>query len=145
MSSIQLRLDPLKEKAAADRRLEAIYGFVEGDYQIELRFLAEPHVFFRMAQNMTGHEPDLDEVKEYAMEFVNVLCGRFVSELYKATRTSARFYPTRYEMSPDLACLSDKISLSTLYFISDEHEVAAFSWSAEPIKDLLRRNLHVEA
>ena len=42
-------------------------------------------------------------------------------------------------------CLKDQVMLSTLYFISDEQELAAFPWSAKPINDLLRRSINVEA
>ena len=145
MSDIHLRLAQLQEQEMESRKLEAIYGFVEGDYQIELRFLAEPRMFSRLAQNMAGSRLSSDEIQEYAMEFFNVLCGRFLSELYKATNTTAKFYPTRYELYPDLMCLKDQVMLSTLYFISDEQELAAFSWSAKPIIDLLRRSMNVEA
>ena len=86
MSDIHLRLAQLQEQEMESRKLEAIYGFVEGDYQIELRFLAEPRMFSRLAQNMAGSQLSSDEIQEYAMEFFNVLCGRFLSELYKATK-----------------------------------------------------------
>lgn len=145
MSGIQLRQHPSWMETAGDKRLEAIYGFVNGDYQIELRFLAEPHLFFRLAQNMIGREPKEEEVQDYAMEFFNVLCGRFISELYKATNTSARFFPTKYESSLDVTILSEEPSLSTIYFISDKQELAAFSWTATPVEDLLRRSMDVKA
>ena len=84
------------------------------------------------------------EAQEYAMEFFNILCGRFISELYKATETTARFFPTRYEASPNPTGLGEDTSLSTVYFISDEEELAAFSWTAEVVNDLLRRSMHVQ-
>ena len=110
-----------------------------------MRFLAEPRLFSRLAQNMAGSQLNSDEIQEYAMEFFNVLCGRFLSELYKAADTAARFCPTRYELYPDLISLKDQVMLSTLYFISDEQELAAFSWSTKPIDDLLRRSMNVKA
>ena len=144
MSDIHLRLAQRQEEIE-NRKLEAIYGFVKGDYQIGLRFLAEPRLFSRLAQNMAGSQLSSEEIQEYAMEFFNVLCGRFLSELYKAANTAAKFYPTKYELYPNLMCLKDQDILSTLYFISDEQELAAFSWSAKPIIDLLRRSMNVEA
>lgn len=141
MSGIQLRHHSPWKNDTGEKRLEAIYGFVDGDYQIKLCFFAEPSLFFRLAKNMTGNEPQRDEAQEYAMEFFNILCGRFISELYKATKTSARFFPTKYEASLDISILNEEPSLSTTYFISDEQELAAFSWSATPIEDLLRRSM----
>ena len=87
-------------------------------------------------------EPEEGEVQEYAMEFFNILCGRFISELYKATETTTRFFPTRYEALPNPTGLGGDTSLSTVYFISDEEELAAFSWTAEVVNDLLRRSMH---
>lgn len=145
MSGIKLQDNPSWIQEVKGRKLDAIHGFVDGDYQIELRFLAEPRMFSRLARNMIGSEPRADEVQEYAMEFFNVVCGRFVSELYKVTHTSARFFPTRYEAAPDVKDLRGKVPLNTVYFISDQQELAAFSWTATPIEDLLRRSMHVKA
>lgn len=130
---------PLPEAAP---RLEAITGYVEGDYRIELRFLAEPAMLRRLAENMMGAPAGEEEVREYAMEFFNVLCGRFISELYKATGTSARFFPTRYELCPDISALADQLSMRTVYFVSEKGELAAFSWSSAPVNDLLRRSTY---
>lgn len=109
---------------------------------MKLRFLAEPRMLSRLARNMLGSEPEEGEAQEYAMEFFNILCGRFISELYKATETTARFFPTRYEASLNPTGLGEDTSLSTVYFISDEQELAAFSWTAEVVNDLLRRSMH---
>ena len=117
---------------------------VEAGERIKLRFLAEPRMLSRLARNMLGSEPEKGEAQEYAMEFFNILCGRFISELYKATETTTRFFPTRYEALPNPTGLGGDTSLSTVYFISDEEELAAFSWTAEVVNDLLRRSMHVQ-
>ena len=111
---------------------------------MKLRFLADPRMLSRLARNMLGSEPEKGEAQEYAMEFFNILCGRFISELYKATETTTRFFPTRYEALPNPTGLGGDTSLSTVYFISDEEELAAFSWTAEVVNDLLRRSMHVQ-
>ena len=139
-----MRNHPAWEEAAKERDIDAIYGFVEGDVPMKLRFLAEPRMLSRLARNMLGSEPEEGEAQEYAMEFFNILCGRFISELYKATETTTRFFPTRYEALPNPTGLGGDTSLSTVYFISDEEELAAFSWTAEVVNDLLRRSMHVQ-
>lgn len=144
MAGIQLRNHPACGEAAKERDIDAIYGFVEGDVPMKLRFLAEPRMLSRLARNMLGSEPEKGEAQEYAMEFFNILCGRFISELYKATETTTRFFPTRYEALPNPTGLGGDTSLSTVYFISDEEELAAFSWTAEVVNDLLRRSMHVQ-
>ena len=92
MAGIQLQHHPAWEHTARERDIDAIYGFVEGDFPMKLRFLAEPRMLSRLARNMLGSEPEEGEAQEYAMEFFNILCGRFISELYKATETTARFF-----------------------------------------------------
>lgn len=59
-------------------------------------------------------------------------------------RQTTRFFPTRYEALPNPTGLGGDTSLSTVYFISDEEELAAFSWTAEVVNDLLRRSMHVQ-
>lgn len=145
ISGIQLKRTTAPAQEPAGKKWEAIYGFVDGEYQIELRFLAEHSMFFRLAQNMMGSEPEDSEVEEYAMEFFNVLCGRFISEIYTVADRPVRFIPIRYELVPDAAILGAQESLCTVHFCSDKQEMAAFSWTATPIKDLLRRSMHDKA
>ena len=77
------------------------------------------------------------------MEFFMCCAAGFFPQLI-GDESPPLFIPTRYELYPDLMCLKDQVMLSTLYFISDEQELAAFSWSAKPINDLLRRSINVE-
>ena len=140
MSGIQLRRSKAWTCEKPETRVDAICGHVSGDFQIELRFFAQTELLFRLTRNMVGYDPESDEVQEYAMEFFNILCGRFISELYKAARTSARFFPTQYEAMPDTGMLGKNASERTVYFTSEEQELAAFSWTAAPVDAILRRN-----
>lgn len=54
MAGIQLRNHPAWGEAAKERDIDAIYGFVEGDVPMKLRFLAEPRMLSRLARNMLG-------------------------------------------------------------------------------------------
>ncbi len=113
-----------------DTKMAAVCASVTGQaYNMQLRFLAEPKMFRRLARNMIGSEPESDEdVSDYASEFFNVLCGRFVSELCRITHMPARFTPTRYESVP--GPFDEGMGVHTLHFVSEECERAQFSWSA---------------
>ena len=139
MSGIQLLL--LQDAQPPDHlvdEMDAAYGRVEGDYQMFMQLRAEKKLFYRFAENMIGDKPeDQSEVEDYATEFFNVLCGRFVSELYIATGRAARFFPTTYERPPDVSALDGQVC--SLYFISEKNEYAVFSWTAASVNQLIRR------
>lgn len=118
--------DPLLEA------MDAVYGRVEGDcHRMVMQLRAEKKFFYRFAENMIGDAPeDWSEVEEYATEFFNVFCGRFVSELYIATGRAARFYPTVYEYPPNVSRVEPTEQVCSLYFISEKNEYAVFSWTA---------------
>lgn len=127
MAGIQIRNSTANEAGTTD--MSTVYGFVDGEYRMQLQFRADPRMFGRFAENMMGKPPQEEDIRDYAEEFFNVLCGRFVSEIYRATQMKARFFPTRYgepckalrEEEPELSC--------TRYFVSEEREHAEFSWS----------------
>lgn len=119
-------------------RMDGVYGHVEGAYRMELFFCAEPSLFQRLACNMIGAPAEDEEVQEYAAEFVNMLCGRFISEIYRATKISARFFPTQYQPYPYEVKTKDGSALRTLYYISEEQETAEFSWTEDTIELLLK-------
>lgn len=113
-----------------EKQLETVYGLVDGDYQMQLWLRAEPRLFNRLAKNMIGEDPaDEEEVKEYAVEMFNILCGRFISELYEVTGHAAKFFPTSYGNVPcDLSpAVSHEMCIRS--FFSDEQEYVEFAWS----------------
>lgn len=127
MSGIQL--SRCCEPTPSGTEMSAVFATVEGQmYDMQLQFRAEPRMFLRLARNMIGGEPeDFSEVEDYAAEFFNVLCGRFVSELCRISRTTAKFTPTKYEPVPrELG--TEKGRIKTLYFVSENQERAQFSW-----------------
>lgn len=128
MSGIQL--GSCSRSDERDGEMETVYGLVEGEYQMHLRFRAEPRMFSRLAKNMIGEDPqDQEEIQEYATEFFNVLCGRFVSEIYRSTKLSGRFLPTTYGARPNGVRPNEDDGECTRYFLSEEQELVEFSWS----------------
>ncbi len=124
-----------------ESELDLVYGLVDGDYQMELLFRAEPRFFYRMAENMIGDPPEDElEVQEYASEFFNTLCGRFISEIYRATRRPARFHPIRYQTASECQGICEDGMFVSLYFVSDQKEYVEFSWTKCPMEELLKRS-----
>ena len=140
MSGIVLRRSEPWERLSEGMEIDMITGRVSGDFQIELHFCAQRALLIRLTKNMVGYEPDEEEAQEYAMEFFNILCGRFISELYKASKTSARFFPTEYDRTPERGMPKQNAEDKTVYLISEQQELAAFSWTAAPVDRILRRN-----
>ncbi len=136
-----IRLESCSPSEGGDVVMDAVCALVDGDYQMKLQFCAERRMFVRLARNMIGREPeDGLEVQEYAAEFFNVLCGRFISQIHQTIRTSAQFFQTQYVASPNVRCLADEGPVYTLYFVSEQQELAEFSWTKQSIESLLRRN-----
>lgn len=120
--------------------LDAVCGDVDGEYQMQLEFRAEPGLFKRLTENMMGTSEDMDVVRESAREFFNTLCGRFISEIYRATGVGARFYPVQYEPAEDGEPMEWDGPVHTISFISDKQEYAEFSWTQGGVEDLLKRS-----
>ena len=139
LAGIRLTRCPPRTPKGAGPPMDGVYGKVDGAYQMQLLFRAEPRIFQRLACRMIGAPAkDTQEVQEYATEFANVLCGRFISEIYRATKVPARFYPTQYETYPDSSPLGDETEISTIFYASEDQEAAEFSWTADSVAMLLK-------
>ncbi len=133
-----IRLMPIDDPSGSQCELEIVYGSLEGEGILQLQLAAEQKLFQRLAKNIIGDEPeDEEEMKEYAAEFANVLCGRFVSEICRATKTAAKFRPTVYGVKPP----GDEEPLQSVRFISDRQEQVMFSWSRDTMNVLLKREM----
>lgn len=133
-----ISLNRVDEKPNPSDEVDIVYGFLDGETTMQLQFAAERRFFRRLAENIIGGEPeDEEEIREYAAEFANVLCGRFVSEICRATNTVARFRPTVYGYDPR----SKKEDILSVWFISDRQEQVTFSWSQEAMDKFLKREM----
>ena len=122
----------------SDVKKDIVYGYLDENRTMQLQFSAEKTFFHRLAKNIIGDEPeDEEEVQEYAAEFANVLCGRFVSEICRTANTVARLRPTVYGGEEK----ENHETLQTIHFISDRQEDVSFSWSREVIEALLKREM----
>lgn len=110
--------------------LGVVYAETRGEFTLLMWLEAEQSLFERLAAGMIGAPAsDQEEVEEYATEFFNMVCGRFVSELYNLTGQSARFLPTIYRHHNDAAAMQTENRVYSVDFISDSNEGAVFSWT----------------
>jgi hypothetical protein len=139
MAGVPLRCRRDGRSSAAE--MDMVYGQVWGDCSMRVQLCAQPRTFYRLAQGILGGEPGgQEEVRECAAECFNVLCGRFVSEIFRVTEVKARIDPPKYRAYRDgLETVADE-PLKTLYFATDNGEWAEFSWSQNSMDELLRRS-----
>lgn len=130
MSGIQLSEASDMPTHFGTQHLDVVYGETTGDFILLMRLVVERKLFERMAESIIGAPPaDQTEVEEYATEFFNIICGRFVSELYNMTGQSARFLPATYVDPSGRLEGYEKNPVNTVRFISDHAEGAVFSWT----------------
>lgn len=102
----------LSESAVEPFETEDVRSLItvtQGDYELTFVFSAASPVLTAFAQNMRhGQMPDTSGVEACACEFLNILCGRIVSQFNRRLHVSARFgvpqvvdglfsYKTRHE------------------------------------------------
>lgn len=130
MSGVQLSIAVTQD--LKDRPLAGVYAQVGGDYTFQMRFLAEENLFIRLAKNLMGDDLTLEDVQDYALEFFNTLCGRFISEIINETHIKARLLSIRYELSS----LKEDVlqeAVQSVAFTSEMNEYAVFAWASLPV------------
>lgn len=115
-----------------------VFGLVQGDYELHIQLLTEWRLLYRMTHNMMGEDPDSEDVREYALEYFNIICGRFISEIVNRTHISVKLLPVRYEMSSQSPILTPDEQISTIYCLSDQQEQLIFSWTSMPVQNMMR-------
>jgi hypothetical protein len=128
MAGIQARRLPDCAQLAG-LRLDAVCAHIRGDCCMEVQLRTEPESFYRLTRNISGEDPLGEaEIQEYATEFFNVLCGRFISAICDRDHILMRFDPPEYQKS---ACAPDSdtsAELHTLAFRTELEELFEFSW-----------------
>jgi hypothetical protein len=110
-------------------QLDTVCAHIHGDYCLEVRLCSEPESFYRLTRNISGEDPLGEaEIQEYATEFFNVLCGRFISAICDRNHVLMRFDPPEYRKA---ACAPDTgvcVEVHTLAFRTELEELFEFSW-----------------
>ena len=128
MSGVHLAT-AVTQELKENKQLAGVYAQVGGDYTFQVQFLAEEELFVRLAKNLMGDDLTPEDVQDYAVEFFNTLCGRFVSEIINETHIKARLLSIRYELPP----LKEEILEETVAFTSEMNEYAVFAWASLPV------------
>lgn len=130
---VGIKLKPCQIPATAELskiRLDGIYGATNGNVKICLQFLTEPRFFAKLAEKMCGEKTEDQElICDYAVEYVNTIYGRFLAELFRATRIKLQSYSLRYEASSSTACLENTKENSFVCLLGEENELIIFVWS----------------
>jgi hypothetical protein len=140
MAGIEMQRQP-NTGQTPKTQMDTVYSKVDGDYQLEVWFRAEHRWFKRLACSLLGEDTeDETDIQEAADEFFNVLCGRFVSELCRTTHFPARLDRPRFITDTEENGVPAENTRSILRFVTENQERAEFSWTREPMKQLLIRS-----
>ncbi len=132
MAGITLTSCPKAQFEPYQQPMDSVLVCAGGKTKISVQFQADPRMFFRLAQKMIGEDPaDQEEVQEYAIEYVNVLCGRFISHLFSHWHEKTRYFFPKYEMPPNVTAVDKKEGAQSLFFLSEMQECVVFSWVVE--------------
>ena len=123
-----IKVKSCKRAALLDDQMAAVYGFADGEYPMHFSFRAGSSLFERIVLHMKGEPATEGDVQDYAEEFFNVLCGRFVSEIYQATQLRLQFFPTRYGEPVREIPEEDRILNYIRGYESKDGEIIEFSW-----------------
>ncbi len=132
MAGISLTCYPNLQSGFDRQSMDSILVCMDGEVRITMQLLAEPRLFFRLAQKMIGSDPeDQQEVREYALEYVNVLCGRFISALFSYWHKKPAFFFPKYEQQPCITTINEENGGVSLTFLSEMQEHLIFAWEIE--------------
>lgn len=130
MSGVHLSTAVIQEPK--DKPLAGVYAQVGGDYTFRVQFLAEEELFVRLAKNLMGDDLTKEDIEDYAVEFFNTLCGRFISEIINETHIKARLLSIRYEFPPLKEDILEQ-AVQSVAFTSEMNEYAVFAWASLPV------------
>lgn len=133
MGGVTLLNCPDADNGIERKRLQAVHGRVEGDLRMQMCFAADPGMLSRMAEKLFGTPPEnREELDEYSLEYANVLFGRFISEICRGRKPKLHFCaPECLPPTENAPFATDTDRSSSLRFMSERQELAAFSWAVE--------------
>ncbi len=133
MGGVTLLNCPDGDNRIERKLLQTVHGRVEGDLRMQMCFAADPEMLSRMAEKLFGAPPEnRAELDEYSVEYANVLFGRFVSEICRERKPKLHFCPPECLSPMERAPFeTDTERSSSLRFMSEQQELAAFSWAVE--------------
>ena len=89
MANIHLTCVPEIGKFEEQMVMVGVCALIGGDSTFSVRLCAEKSLIVRLVRNMTGLDANDEDVQDYAMEFFNTLCGRFISEIINKNKMNS--------------------------------------------------------
>ncbi len=129
MADIHLTRVPKVGKIKEQMVMVGVCALIGGDSTFSVRLCSEKSLIVCLVRNMTGLEADDEDVRDYAMEFFNTLCGRFISEIINKNRMKARILRISYENPLEWKKHEKEEKFVVLDFVSREDEYISFSWN----------------
>ena len=129
MADIHLTRVPKVGKIQEQMVMVGVCALIGGDSTFSVRLCSEKSLIVRLVRNMTGLEANDEDVRDYAMEFFNTLCGRFISEIINKNRMKARILRISYENPLEWKKHEKEEKFVVLDFVSKEDEYISFSWN----------------
>lgn len=129
MANIHLTRVPKVGKFEEQMVMVGVCALVGGDNTFSVRLCSEKSLIVRLVRNMTGLEADDEDVRDYAMEFFNTLCGRFISEIINKNKMKARILSINYESPLEWKKQGQEEKFVVLDFVSEENEYMSLSWN----------------
>lgn len=121
---------PLEERGSLPLQGEwyMVYTMAEGEVPLALALHAPAPVIRRASVHMLGEEePVAQDMEECAMEYMNVLSGWVVSQLYQQLGRSVMLYPPRLRQGgPPQA--GGRQGGGMLHFATDQGEPIVLQW-----------------
>ena len=129
MADIHLIPVPKIGKMKEQMVMVGVCALIGGDNTFSVRLCSEKSLIMRLVRNMTGLEASEEDVRDYAIEFFNTLCGRFISEIINKNKMKARILRIRYESPREWENQEREEKFVVLDFVSKEDEYVSFSWN----------------
>lgn len=129
MANIQLTCVTEVGKFEEQMIMVGVCALIGGDSTFSVRLCSEKSLIVRLVRNMTGLDANDEDIQDYAMEFFNTLCGRFISEIINKNRMKARILRISYESPHEWKKHEKEEKFVVLHFLSEENEYVSFSWN----------------
>lgn len=129
MAEIHLTPVPKIGKMEEQMVMVGVCALIGGDSTFSVRLCSEKSLIIRLVRNMTGLEATEEDVEDYAIEFFNTLCGRFISEIINKNKMKAKILRIRYESPNEWKQHEQEEKFVVLDFVSREDEYVSFSWN----------------
>ena len=132
MADIPLTCCPEPPPNMHKDKMDSILVCTGEEPKLFMQFRADPKMLSRLAQRISGCDlKSKEEVEEYAIEYVNVLGGRFLSHGFSLWKEKPKYFFPEYETPPNITAVDEKAGAVSLFFLSELRECAMFSWAVE--------------